>query len=66
MDLYNPNNPFYTTQCESCGLIFDYQRSDLGFRAWYPDGFVECPSCNRPHRHNAAKNIFRTEEITHH
>lgn len=58
------NDPFYTTQCERCGIIFDYQYSDLGFRAWYRDGYVECPRCKQPRRHNATVNGFRRDEIT--
>ncbi|MBQ3574077.1 MAG: hypothetical protein IJA26_00270 [Clostridia bacterium] len=23
-----------------------------GFRPWYPDGFVYCPTCKKPLRHN--------------
>ena len=57
------SNPFFTTQCESCGLVFDYQYSDLGYRAWYRDGFVACPRCEHPRRHNATTNVFRVEEV---
>lgn len=57
------SNPFYTTQCERCGIIFDYQYSDLGYRAWYRDGYVECPRCKQPRRHNATVNGFRKDEI---
>lgn len=60
MDL---NDPFFTTQCEQCGLVFDYQRTDLGFRAWYRDGFVECPRCQQPIRHRASENVFKIEEV---
>lgn len=56
------NNPFFTVRCERCGLVFDYQYSDLGFRAWYREGFVECPRCQQPIRHKASDNVFQAEE----
>lgn len=47
----------YRRQCEYCGVDLYYQDSQLDFRPWYPDGFVYCPACRRPLRHN---EIFAT------
>ncbi|MBQ3575586.1 MAG: hypothetical protein IJA26_07935 [Clostridia bacterium] len=55
----NPMNPFFTATCPSCATRFDYQRSDLGHRAWYPNGYVDCPSCGAHIRHNAEKNVYQ-------
>lgn len=57
------NNPFFTTECSRCGMIFDYQHSDLGYRAWYRDGYVACPRCRQPIRHNAITNKFKVDEV---
>lgn len=56
----DPENPFFTVDCPSCATRFDYQRSDLGFRAWYPNGYIKCPCCNSVIRHNAQTNVYRT------
>ncbi len=56
------NNPFFTTKCERCGLVFDYQSSDLGFRPWYPNGYTDCPRCDNNIRHNAQTNVFCPDE----
>ena len=45
----------YTMKCEYCGCEFEYQLEDLGYRPWYPHGFVYCPHCGRPLRHKANK-----------
>ena len=29
----------------------------MGFRPWFPDGFVYCPTCEKPLRHNEAYAI---------
>ena len=41
----------YAVKCEYCGCEFEYQKEDLGYRAWYRHGFVYCPSCRKPIRH---------------
>lgn len=51
-------NPFFTTRCEVCNAVFDYQLSDLGFRPWFPTGYIECPCCEKPLRHNAIENAY--------
>ena len=32
-------------KCEYCLCEFDYEQEDLGYRPWYPKGFVYCPKC---------------------
>ena len=48
---YAQYNPTYRCRCEYCCYEFDYHTYDLGHRAWYPHGFVYCPRCNKPNRH---------------
>lgn len=57
----NPGNPFFTVCCEHCGTKFAYQHSDLGYRAWYPNGYVRCPLCDNAARHNALQNAYSPE-----
>lgn len=45
----------YRIQCEYCGCIFEYESEDLGYRPWYPHGFVYCPHCKKPLRHGSDK-----------
>lgn len=47
----------YHVKCEYCNCEFDYQLEDLGFRPWYPHGFVYCPNCNRPLRHRKENKL---------
>ena len=42
---------YYAVKCNYCGCEFEYQKEDLGYRPWYPSGFVYCPHCHRPLRH---------------
>ena len=42
----------YQQTCTHCRTVLRYTDYSLGFRAWYPDGFVYCPKCNGPLRHN--------------
>ncbi len=56
--VWDPNQLYFTVTCPTCQAPFDYQQADLGFRAWYPNGYVECPCCKKPIRHNAAQNTF--------
>ncbi len=44
-------DPLFRCQCEYCMCTFEYHIRDLGYRAWYPHGFVYCPRCRRPLRH---------------
>lgn len=47
----------YRITCEYCGTIFEYDKSELGFRPWYPHGFIYCPHCHRPLRHNPINEV---------
>ncbi len=42
----------YKQTCHNCGTNVEYTDYDLGFRPWYADGFVYCPKCKTPLRHN--------------
>ena len=47
----------YLQTCEACGQVVEYTDEKLGFRPWYPDGFVYCTRCQTPLRHNEAYAI---------
>ena len=42
----------YQQTCENCKTIVQYTDYSLDFRPWYADGFVYCPRCRTPMRHN--------------
>lgn len=42
----------YQQTCRSCGTTVQYMDDKLDFRPWYADGFVYCPVCRTPLRHN--------------
>lgn len=42
----------YQQQCRTCRSMVRYTDFCLDFRPWYPDGFVYCPKCKTPLRHN--------------
>jgi len=42
----------YQQECRTCHTIIRYTDYNLDFRPWYPDGFVYCPHCKTPLRHN--------------
>lgn len=42
----------YRQTCSICFVTFDYTERNLGFRPWFPDGFVYCPRCKKPLRHH--------------
>jgi hypothetical protein len=48
----------FKIKCEYCGCVFEYDREDLGYRPWYPHGFVYCPKCGKPLRHDEIKYNF--------
>ncbi|MBQ9899522.1 MAG: hypothetical protein IJM36_00170 [Acholeplasmatales bacterium] len=54
-----PNKPKFRIKCEYCMTQFTYQQEDIGFRLWYPHGFVYCPKCQKPLRHNPEKYIIK-------
>ncbi len=41
----------FRVKCEYCLCEFEYGIGDLGYRAWYPHGFIYCPKCRKPLRH---------------
>ena len=42
----------YRNTCPECKTSVEYTDEILDFRPWYADGFVYCPKCNTPLRHN--------------
>ena len=42
----------YRQTCEQCKTVVEYQDDKLGYRPWFPDGFVYCPTCQKPLRHH--------------
>ncbi len=42
----------YRQTCPECQTTLDYTDNILDFRPWFADGFVYCPKCNKPLRHN--------------
>lgn len=42
----------YRAVCPNCRFYTTYTDYNLGFRAWFPDGFVYCSHCRRPIRHH--------------
>lgn len=44
----------YKQTCNKCQTVIQYTDEKLDFRPWYADGFVYCPTCRTPLRHNEA------------
>lgn len=42
----------YENTCEECHTKIRYMDDKLDFRPWFADGFVYCPVCQKPLRHN--------------
>lgn len=42
----------YRIRCPQCGTVTEYRDNQLGYRAWYPNGFIYCSYCRMPLRHN--------------
>ena len=42
----------YRAVCPNCRNYTAYTDYQLGFRPWYPDGFVYCAVCRHPIRHH--------------
>ena len=42
----------YLATCSNCGTQIQSTDRDLDYRAWYPNGFVYCPRCRTPVRHD--------------
>lgn len=49
----------YSQVCRRCQTQITYTDEKLDFRAWYADGFIYCPTCQTPLRHNEAYAIDR-------
>ena len=47
----------YQQTCRTCRTAVRYTDHSLDFRPWYADGFVYCPKCQTPLRHNEAYAI---------
>ena len=47
----------YQQICRTCGNAVRYTDYNLDYRPWYPDGFVYCPKCQTPLRHNECHAI---------
>ena len=52
----------FRIECEYCKTVFTYEQEDLGYRPWYPKGFVYCPKCKRPLRHDPDKYMVKDEK----
>ena len=44
----------YEQTCHQCKTTIRYMDNKLDFRPWYADGFIYCPKCRTPLRHNEA------------
>ncbi len=55
--ILNGADPVFRVKCESCACEFEYKLANLGFRAWYPNGFVYCPKCKKPIRHHVENEV---------
>ena len=42
----------YSRVCDQCNSVVKYTDEVLDFRPWFADGFVYCPVCKKPLRHN--------------
>lgn len=42
----------YQQECEQCHTIVRYTDNEMDYRPWFADGFVYCPTCQKPLRHN--------------
>ncbi len=42
----------YQRTCEECKTVVQYMDDKLDFRPWFADGFVYCPRCGKPLRHD--------------
>ena len=58
--IVKPGDDIFEITCEYCGCKFQYQTEDLGYRPWYPHGFVYCPQCEKPNRHRKENIVKKT------
>ena len=42
----------YRQTCDQCKTKVEYMDDKLDFRPWFADGFVYCPTCQKPLRHS--------------
>ena len=42
----------YRVRCPRCGTYMSYTDRQLGYRSWFPNGFIYCAGCRQPIRHN--------------
>ena len=54
----------YRQTCKECKTTIEYTDKSLDFRPWFPDGFVYCPKCKTPLRHN--ENLAINEVVPEH
>ena len=47
----------YKQTCNQCNTTIKYTDKHLGYRPWFPNGFVYCPTCKKPLRHNESYAI---------
>ena len=52
----------YRRTCDQCKTLVEYKDDKLDFRPWFADGFVYCPTCKKPLRHNESFAIFASEK----
>jgi len=53
----------YKQTCPLCKTEVVYQDDKLGYRPWFADGFVYCPTCEKPLRHNENYAIDKEKTI---
>lgn len=52
----------YRNVCNECHQEVIYDDFQLDFRPWYADGFIYCPRCRTPLRHNENLAINKVPE----
>ena len=48
----------YRVRCPYCGTVTEYRDNQLGYRSWYPNGFIYCSRCRKPIRHSEFFAVF--------
>ena len=51
----------YRQSCPECKTEVTYKDDRLDFRPWFADGFIYCPKCQKPLRHNENLAIDKPE-----
>jgi hypothetical protein len=54
-----PKKIRFRKKCEYCLCEFSYEQEDIGYRPWYPKGFVYCPKCGKPLRHHPEQDQIK-------